>query len=168
MHRGNHYQYIHHIHVPCTHLLAVVIVWTLYSLEHIKVCPVRMWYVLICWVSPLVWCVVFTECECGGQMFCGGVTCVEDWSPWHILHVISLYAYTFSQNINFAALLKYKHKIYEIGAQNVANKETICHVSHCVRSSFFLASICITEHLQKPTRLPCKRDSHKYTYVHCN
>ena len=48
MHRGNHYQYIHHIYVPCTHLLAVVIVWTLYSLEHIKVCPVRMWYVLIC------------------------------------------------------------------------------------------------------------------------
>ena len=40
---------IHHNYVPCTHLLAVVIVWTLYSLEHIKlVLYVCMWYVLIC------------------------------------------------------------------------------------------------------------------------
>ena len=36
----NHYEYIHHMST-CTHLLVVVILWTLHSLEHIKVCTVQ-------------------------------------------------------------------------------------------------------------------------------
>ena len=82
---------------PCTHLLVVVIVWTLYSLEHIKVCTVHMRYVLVCWVSPLLWdmwCAVFTE---WGSVWARGlveVSLVEDWNPLHILHVIYFTIFT--------------------------------------------------------------------------